>query len=174
MTAQEACNYILNSYRSYYDIETENPTPPFAAEAAFHSHDKQYFLVKEATLSESESSEYVFFAVCGQLDWDTLHSLEQAAWTEGLSRVQPHKNHRNTDVTLVIVADSIPRELVPVIKHLHHYKSYRFGLMGWSNFRIIALESSFSVLTYNRQCKALKKLFRDIIKKQERKRIDQK
>lgn len=172
MTAQEACTYVLNSYRSYYDVDTEHPAAPFAAEAVFHSHDQQYFLVKSATISESESNEYVFFAVCGQLDAEMLHSLDQAAWDTGISRVQPHKNHRNTDITLVIVADSIPRELVPDIKRLHHYKSYRFGLMGWTNYRVIALDSFFGCLTFNRQGKALKKLFRSIIKQKEQKKED--
>ena len=172
MTAQETCNYILNSFRSYYDVDTEHPTAPFVAEAVFHSHDQQYFLVKSATISESESNEYVFFAVCGQLDADTLHGLDQTAWTAGISRVRPHKNHRNTDITLIIVADSIPRALIPEIKHLRHYKSYRFGLMGWTNFRVIALDSSFSSLTFNRQGRALKKLFRSIIKQTEQKKED--
>ena len=168
MTAQEACNYVLNAYRSYYDVDTEHPAAPFAAEAVFHSHDQQYFLVKSATISEAESNEYVFFAVCGRLDAGTLRSLDKAAWTTGLARVHPHKNHRNTDITLVIAADSILPELVPEIKRLRRYKSYRFGLMGWTNYRVIALDSSFSCLTFNRQGRALKKLFRSIIKQKEK------
>ena len=86
MTAQEACNYVLNAYRSYYDVDTAHPAAPFAAEAVFHSHDQQYFLVKSATISEAESNEYVFFAVCGRLDAGTLRSLDKAAWTTGLAR----------------------------------------------------------------------------------------
>ncbi len=168
MTGQEAFDHILKSYESYYDVERETPVPPFAAEAVFHSHDKQFFLVKSATISEAESNEYVFFAVCGTLDPDTLSRLDQAAWTEGLSRVAPHKDHRNSDVTLVVVADTIPAETIPLVKKLSHYKSYRFGLMGWTNYRIIVLDSSFDRLVYNRQGKALKKLFRNIIKKQEK------
>ena len=31
MTAQEACHYVLNAYRSYYDVDTEHPAAPFAA-----------------------------------------------------------------------------------------------------------------------------------------------
>ena len=168
MNAQRACELILNAYRSYYDVNLESPTAPFSAEAAFRSHDEQYFLVKSATISESESNEYVFFAVCDQLDTELLRSLDQAAWDAGMARVRPHKNHRNTDVTLVIVADAIPQELIPVIKRLHHYRSYRFGLMGWTNYRIIALDCSFGRLAFNRQGRALKKLFLRIIKQIER------
>ena len=69
---------------------------------------------------------------------------------------------------MVIAADSILPELVPEIKRLRHYKSYRFGLMGWTNYRVIALDSSFSCLTFNRQGRALKKLFRSIIKQKEK------
>lgn len=126
----------------------------------FHSHSQQYFLVKSATISEAESNEYVFFAVCDTLDAGTLQSLDEAAWNQGLSRITPHKDHRNSDVTLVIAADSIPADVIPLIKRQRHYKSYRFGLMGWSNYRIIVLDSSFRRFVYNSQGKALKKLFR--------------
>lgn len=168
MTAREACDYVLRSYESYYDVNRDTPVPPFVAEAVFHSHSQQYFLVKSATISEAESNEYVFFSVCENLDAGTLRQLDEAAWTEGLSRVKPHRDHRNSDVTLVILADTIPADVLPLIKRQRHYKSYRLGLMGWTNYRIIVLDSSFRRLVYNSQGKALKKLFRSIIKKQEK------
>ena len=168
MTGQEVCDLILLSYESYYNVNRETPAPPFVAEAVFHSHDRQFFLVRSATISESESNEYVFFAVCDTLDTDALSRFDEAAWAEGISRITPHKDHRNSDITLVVIADSIPAETVPVVKKLRHYKSYRCGFMGWTNYRIIVLDSSFSSLVCNHQGKSLKKLFRSIIKKQEK------
>ncbi|MGM9619627.1 MAG: hypothetical protein ACI3W8_07345 [Oscillospiraceae bacterium] len=167
MTAQEALGRILRAYERYYDVNRETPAPPFAAEAVFHSHDRQFFLVKSATISEAESNEYAFFAVCGVLDPDTLRRLDEAAWGEGLSRVAPHKDHRNSDVTLVIAADSIPAETAALVKKLRRYKSYRFGLMGWTNYRIMALDCASGRLAFNRQGRTLKKLFQSIIKNQE-------
>ena len=62
MTATEALEVLLKSYKRYYNVKTEEVVSPFSAEAAFHSHGEQYFLVKSARLSEADAHEYVFFA----------------------------------------------------------------------------------------------------------------
>ena len=72
MTKEELLGKVLNSYRAYYDVNTETPEPPFVAEAVFHSHSDAYFLVKGATLGEAESNEYVFFALEDELDRESL------------------------------------------------------------------------------------------------------
>ena len=40
MTAQEALPKLLRSFYRYYNVTEENVTPPFAAEAEFHSHEE--------------------------------------------------------------------------------------------------------------------------------------
>lgn len=167
MTISETMDRILKSYQNYYDIKRgEDVLPPFVAEAIFHSHNEQYVLVKSAKLSEQESNEFVFFAQEEQLDAGTVNQLDEIAWNAGLSRVVPHNSHRNSDVTLVIVAETVSKEAAARIKKLHHYKSYRIGFQGWSNYRIIVLENSSGLLIYNRQGRELKKLYRKIIKQE--------
>ncbi|MCD8117227.1 MAG: hypothetical protein LUE21_08990 [Oscillospiraceae bacterium] len=164
MTPTEALDILLKSYRSYYDITLhEEPDTLFAAEAVFHSHDEQFFLIKKAVVSEAESNEQVFIAVEDALDESLLRQLDEAAWNTGLERVKPHQSHRNTDVTLIILADTITAEAKAAVKKLRHYKSYHFGLQGWSNYRLVALETSTGTLSYNRLGGNLKKLFRNII-----------
>lgn len=70
----------MKSYETYYDINRDDPEPPFEAEAVFHSHDKQYFLMKSAKLGETESNEYVFFAKLDFLDTERLKRLDKIAW----------------------------------------------------------------------------------------------
>ena len=165
MTACEALDKLLKAYVTYYNIERENAVPPFSAEARFHSHGEQFFLVKSAKLSEAESAEHVFFATPEKLDVRLLNELDETAWNTGLSRVQPHSSHRNTDVVLVILADRVEDEAFAAVKKLRRYKSYSFGFKGWSNYKVIALETSSGRLTYNRQGQSLKKLFRNIFPK---------
>ena len=107
MTAREALPGLLKSFVRYYDIKKEGVQPPFAAEAEFHSHEEQFFLVKQAKLSESESKEFVFFAVTEHLTAQLLKQLDETAWETGMSRVVPHDGHRNSDVVLFILADTI-------------------------------------------------------------------
>ncbi len=162
MTANEALERLLPSYYRYYDVIREDVEPPFAAEAHFHSHGEQYVLVKSARVSEADSHEYVYFAVEQQVDAARLDMLEQTAWQRGISYVKPHNSHRNSDVTLIVLADHIDPDALASVKKRKHYQSYRFSLQGWSNFRLIALETSTGTLACNRQGQNLKKLFRNI------------
>ena len=39
MSPSDVLSVLLKAYQGYYDVQTEDVEPPFAAEAAFHSHD---------------------------------------------------------------------------------------------------------------------------------------
>lgn len=165
MTASEALPRLLNSYRAYYDVNQTDPTPPFAAEAVFHSHEEGFFLVRSAKLSEAESHEYVFFAAEKTLTLERLEELARIAWETGMSRVKPHASHQSSDVHLAILADSIEPEAMARIPRLKYYQSYRFGLQGWSHFRLFALEVPSGRTACNRQGQRLKRIFQGITEK---------
>lgn len=162
MTVTETLEKILPSFEVYYNVKREDVTPPFVAEAAFHSHDEQYFLVRSARLAESESNEYVFFATADCLDEQQLLELDKLAWETGLSRVKPHSEHKNTDITLFIICNHMTEEAFQEVSGLQHYKSYKFSLHGWSHYRLVALEASSGRAAYNRQGQSLKKLISNI------------
>ena len=162
MTAREALPILLKSYIAYYNVTEENVTPPFAAEAEFHSHEEQFFLVKAAKLSESESKEFVFFAVTEHLTLQLAKQYDETAWETGLSRVKPHDGHRNSDVVLFILADKIDDDAAAYLKKLRRYQSYRHTLHGWSHYRVIAQEMSTDKPVFNRMGRDLKKLLRNI------------
>ncbi len=162
MTALNALERVLKSYNDYYNVTRDGISPPFIAEAAFHSNSTQYFLSKKVQLAHANSNEYVFFAVSDSLDQGEVEELARLAWDLGMERVSPHKNHRNTDVSLVILAENITPQASGLIKKLRHYRSYRFGLHGWSNFQVIAMETSSGKLAYNWHGRNLKGLFRNI------------
>lgn len=163
MTVNEMMDKLLRSFQVYYNVKREDVAPPFMAEAEFHTHDEQFFLVRSAVLAEAESREYIYFAIQAYLDEEALENLDQVAWTRGLERVKPHKDHRNTDITLFIVAEKISEEAFRKIPKLCHYKSYHFGLQGWSHYRLVAIEQSSGRAVYNRFGRSYKKLIRNII-----------
>lgn len=163
MSKDEILEKLFRSFQVYYDVKREDVAPPFAAEAEFHTHDEQFFLVRSAVLSEAESREYIYFAKEECLDLETLIRLDQAAWERGTGKVRPHKSHRNTDVALIIVAGQITEEAFRRIPKLRHYQSYHFGFQGWSNYRLVAIEQSSGRAAYNRLGRSLKKLVRNII-----------
>lgn len=147
---------LLKSFEKYYSI-SKNVTEPFSAEAQFSSHTEQFFLVHSAKLSEIDSNEYVFFYACENLSLQKVLELEKIAWETGLSRVNPSFNHRNSDISLVLLSDKIEEDAFNQIRKIKHSKSYAFTFKGWSDFKIIALETESNRITYNRLGKDLKK-----------------
>lgn len=163
MNLQEALDKLLPSFQRYYNIKTEEVQEPFAAEAVFQSHNEQYFLIKSARISEANSNEFIYFYTADSLSATELQELDTCAWERGMEHVQPNYYHRSTDVALIIIANQIEEEAFGLIRKLKHSKSYQFGLQGYSNYRLIALELSTGRVSHNRQGQSLKKLVSNII-----------
>ena len=184
MNSNGALGKILQTFERYYNISTQDVAAPFVAEATFCSHNEQYFIVKAAKVADIDSNEYVFFYSDGSciedlrpaageggscqveeshekkemLSPERIDEISRIAWERGLSKIKPYYGHRNTDVTLVILSDRIAEESFRKIKKLNHYKSYKFGLYGWSSFRALAYETSTGRAVTNRRGSDLKKL----------------
>ena len=162
MTAADALELVLPLFQVYYDITRDGVTEPFQAEAAFHSHEEQYFLMKSAKYTECDAHEYLFFAVRDRLTLTEARQLAEIAWNEGLSRARPSSIHRSTDVGLIILADKVDPDAAEFIRKLCRSKSYMFLLHGYSNYRTIAIETSTGAMAHNRMGQHLKKLFSNI------------
>ena len=162
MENDEVLKKLEMSFSHYYTIKKDDILKPFVMEAEFQSHTEQYFLVKAAKLSDIDSRDFVFFASEEVLSSERLSELESAAWQSGLSRVHPYYGHKNSDITLVIISQKIDTDTFKKIKKLNHYKSYSFGIKGWSRFRVIALEISSKKVVCNRFTTDLKKVFSTI------------
>lgn len=153
---------IFRSFQRYYTVKTENIPQPFDAEAEFISHTENYFLVKSAKLSEFDSNEYVFFKQNDFLSIQMINEYSSIAWNEGLSRVKPSYGHKNSDITLVLLAQNLETGASKTIKKTNKHISYRFGFFGWSNFKLVVKELSSDLVFCNRMGSDLKKLLSKI------------
>ena len=118
LTSDEFFERLLLSYSDYFDIirDTSYKDLSVAAEAAFHSFSEKYVLVKKAQLWAAEAHEYVFFIRTGHLDEETFRAYNDALLEEGLSRVEPKKDHMYTYVSVIFLAESIAPEVPKLIK----------------------------------------------------------
>lgn len=162
MTADEALQKILPLFEVYYAVERDDPAPPFAAEAAFTAKDEHYAVYRNVKIGEAECKEYLFFAAADRVSLEDARRWDEAAWREGLSRVQPGPTHRNTDIALVLLADEVAPEAAAYFKKLRRSKSYKLMFHGWSNYRAIVIETSTGAMTSNRLGRDLRKLFGNI------------
>ena len=158
MDVSQALEKLLPAFRQYYTINKDAPVQPFLAEAEFRSHNEQYFLVRSAHIADIDSNEFVYFAGVPVLDDGTLLQLVSKAWATGLEKVHPHEGHRNSDITLIILADKIAEETQITIKKTKLYKSYKFSFWGWSNFKLAAAELTNQGIYSNRLGKDYRKL----------------
>lgn len=163
MDRHDVLEKVVASFHRYYDVNTTDPPAPFHVEAVYRGKDMQYVLIKKAKVFETENYEYVYFYKAEYLDQATFSMLEEAAWNDGMRRVQPHENHRSSDVTLVIIADSMDPEMDLVIKKSKRQQSYKYGFHGYSAFRLVVCDLSRGTVLSNRRGSDLKKTVGNIL-----------
>lgn len=162
MFSAEALEKVLQMYGQYYTVKREDAVPPFAAEAECVVNDEQLTAYRFVKISSVISREIVFFSAEEHLTEDKARQLVDAAWEEGLRRVEPGPNHRNTDIVLVALADRVDPEAAQLIKTSKASKNFKYSFYGWSVLRAIAIETPSGTLTANRMGQNLKKLFSNI------------
>ena len=154
---------LLEAFGRYYDVITDQPEKPFDAEAEFRMHDEQYFLLRSAKLTESDTREILFFAETEELLPDLFQMLDQAAWETGLGRAQIRANHQFTDIGLIILAKTIPEETQKLIRKTNRTKSYLLGLRGYSRYRLIAYDLTQQRIVRNRMADTLEQVIRNTL-----------
>ena len=157
---EDVLDKILKSYIRYYTIKKDCVPAPFAAQAEFHSHNEQFVLVKKAKIADIDSNEYVYFLLTETLDAQQLVDAAKKAWEDGLSKVKPSFSHRNSDVTLVVVANDFAEGIEKAAKRTRYSKSYSFSFCGWSNFRLLCYETQSKKFACNYHGKDLIKTFK--------------
>lgn len=163
MTTADCMEQLLRSYSGYYDI-SQQEREPFCAKAEFHSHNEQYILTRSARISGSDSHEYVYFACTELLTCRNLAELGREAWSRGLSNVRPLYGHRNSDITLIVIAGTMEADVSAAARKIRRYKSYCFSLCGWSSFSLIAYSVSTGNFACNSRGRCLKRHFKETFK----------
>lgn len=160
METSQALEKILPAFERYYTVNKDSK-PPFCAQAEFRSHNEQYFLVRSAHIADIDSNEFVYFATTKSLTKKELEDFSKKAWEEGLTKVKPYNGHRNSDITLIIFADTLAEDknqLIKQIKKTKFYKSYKFSFHGWSNFKLVVVDLETQIIYFNRLGKDYLKL----------------
>lgn len=162
MTAAESLEKVLQMYGQYYTVKREGAAAPFLAEAESTVTDELLSGFKTVKVGTAVSREIVFFAAEERLTADRAQQYADRAWEEGLSRVKPGPEHRNTDIILVLLTDELTEEAAEVLKKIRRSKNYMLTFHGWSVLRLIAIETPSRATVCNHMGRDLKKLFSNI------------
>ena len=159
MTRQECLEKIIKAYSQYYDIDRDVKTEAgeYPATATFYVRDENYAFIREAVISAYEQYEYVYFYETEHLDGAAAQELLDRTLKTGMACVKPHKEHKCSYVTLVILADTMDEEAKRLIQKTRFQKNYRLALHGWMEYHIAAMECSTHSFLSNPAGKEAKK-----------------
>lgn len=163
MTPDEALDALLRAYAVYYDVRRAAEDAPFDARARFSAAEAQYVFHKSVRLDEARDTELVFFAKRPFLSKEELDRLHALAWARGLAEARPCASHRCTDVCLVVAAERAAPEAKAAARRCTHSRAYRFGLWGYSRYRLAVLETATGTAFFNRQGARLAPLMADVL-----------
>jgi len=159
MTRQERLEKVLRAYSQHYDVERDVKTEvgEYPAAATFYMRDENYAFIREAVISAYEQYEYVYFYSAEHLDGAAAKELLDRTLKVGMARIKPHKEHKSSYVTLVILADTMDEEARKLIQKTRFQKNYRLALHGWMEYHIAAMECSTHSFLSNPAGKEAKK-----------------
>ena len=144
ITLKERLDKLLDAYSHHYnvvrDVEADGVCYPAAAD--FFMRDENYAFSKKAVLSAYEQYDYTYFYLADHLDAGGAKKVLDQTLQVGLARVKPHKEHKSSYVTLVILANTIDEEAKKLIRKTRFQKNYRMSLHGWMEYHIAAMECS--------------------------------
>lgn len=157
---------LNDSYSYYYDVThgDDESGLPLVFKAEFHVRDEGYVLVKSAKIWSAESNEYAYFFSLPRFDGETAERCVKYALEMGLPLVQPHKEHRDSYIIAIIVADVITPEAEKVIRGSKFYKSFKFGFEGWVNLQAAAVDLSREVIVTNKVGEHVEKTLKQLLR----------
>ena len=104
-------------------------------------------------------TEYVYFSVEEKLSLQKLRELSNAAWADGLSKVKPFYGHKNSDISLIVIVNSVEKAAAKEARKIKFHKSYKFSFFGWSNFSLIVYDVSAGKTWFNWHGRNLRSIF---------------
>lgn len=97
-------------------------------------------LVKRAKLWEVDSHEYMFFDLVDVLDAEKVGQDIQYMQEHALSKVSPKPNHMSSNLSLIVIADSVDDDAARLLKKTRFRKNFKLGFEGWTDLRLAAID----------------------------------
>lgn len=140
--ALETLAKLLKAHETWFDVQRGYTLAgrTFPGFAEFHSLGEKYVLIKRAKLWEVATHEYLFFDVAEHLEEGAFADMVSFMKTEGLSVVHPEPNHMSSNVSLVVVADSVDPAVERAARGVRFRKNFKWGLWGWSDLRVAVVD----------------------------------
>lgn len=141
--AQTMLKRLLAAHETWFDVERGRTVAGrvFPGVAEYHEQGEKYVLTKRAKLWEVASNEYVFFDTVGFLEEGAFGEMVAFMKDEALPEmVHPHPDHMFSNLSLVIIADSVAPEVAKAVRRVRFRKNYKWGIWGWSDLKVAVVD----------------------------------
>lgn len=150
---------LLAAHAESFDVEhtCEFAGRAFHGHARFHSAGERYVLTRRAKLWGVNVFEHILFLCIDHLDQALLDELVAFMRTDALQEVELVPDHMTTYLSLVLIADSADDEALRAVRKTSFRKNFAFGLKGWADLRLCAVDLSTNIVAANAMGKDLAK-----------------
>lgn len=109
------------------------------------------FISENKIIDEYECNEHCLVVSEDRVDEKFLDDFINYLKKCTLSIVNPHKNHKTTYITGILVTKNINDEdIMRKIKRFNYTKNYRMSLYGWSILRLIVVDLNNGEIYHNK------------------------
>lgn len=161
---------LSDSYERYYDIIEGDLDSglPLLFFADFHARDEGYVLVKSAKIWALESNEYVYVFTAPRFTAEEAKSCLDFALADGEPRIKPHKEHKDSYIIAIFIADVIDADAEKEIKRRRFDKSFKLGVEGWAGLKTAAVNLERECVTTNSVGSSLTKFFKKLLRSEKK------
>lgn len=118
------------------------------------------FLTQKDIIDKFEVNEHCFIKTFETIDLCMAIELGEYFKSLTQSLVKPHKEHKSTNITGVLVSESaINNDIKQYIKKFKYSKYYKFYFRGWSDVRLIAVDLTSGTVISNKKGKEVEKIY---------------
>lgn len=140
---QEYREFLKCGLVSYFDIEEDYNFGEacFDLYATFNQRNAKYMLLKNVEIYAFTSNEYILHKRL-----DGALKIEDLGWMkkfldDNLENIVDHnQEHMSSVVTFLFECPLPDKEVTKQIKKFKYYKSFKFGLKGWVNVKIMVID----------------------------------
>lgn len=156
---------LLLAFSHHYDTQQNYhfAGETFAGYGEFHSRGEKYVLVKKAQIWAAEAHDYLFIQYLPCLTAQMLQAKIALLQTQGIQKIQPHSEHMQSSLTLIVLTDLADDEALSLCRKTKFRKSFRLGWYGWANLRLAVVDKSKKTVVTNRAGKDLSRFLTDFL-----------
>ena len=148
---------LLLAFSHHYDTQQNYhfAGETFAGYGEFHSRGEKYVLIKKAQLWAAEAHDYLFIQYVPHLTHQVLQALIALLQTQGIHKIQPHPEHMQSSLTLIVLTDRADDDALSLCRKTKFRKSFRLGWYGWADLRVAVVDMTAKNVITNRVGKDL-------------------